>query len=650
MDGGLDHILHHCTSHRALIDSSSARGRTIHLENTTRSIGSDDPSHSAEIPRRLPRAPESAVPPFLTAVLGLLAIGTLVLHNGFALETRVTFWLNILEGALAVGFVFSLIAEIFTASRQTDTLRRRRFEMGILALFLFSLAICATLPSTALAALGDLTHQETRTDLLLGTVRIFLLANVSVQLLRLLQRIFALGVRTEIILAGSFAALILVGTLLLQLPRVSAKPEAPISLIDSFFTATSAVCVTGLGVRDTGTDFSTLGQLIIMGLFQVGGLGIVTFIAFLSAFSEKSLPVPQMVAFRGMINAPAMGDIKRRLAGIILLTAIIEITGAICLFVSTPGLEDPFDRLKWSVFHSISAFCNAGFALQADGLESFAGNPAVVTTIMMLIVLGGLGFLVLPELLAVLAARMRQLPYALTPLRRKFVSVPSCARLSVQSRISLVVTGFLLLAGLVGFWALEAGHLLSGKSAAAAFSDSFFQSVTSRTAGFNTVPIGSLQQSTLILIIALMIIGGCPVSTAGGIKTVTFGILVLALRSLIFQKQRIEAFGRTVAPRALFTALNVFVLYMMTAAVCLFLLTITDPGLALRDTVFETFSALSTVGLSTGITPQLSTGGKLTLCLAMFIGRVGPIALVLTVFQSRDRVKYEFPTEDVVVG
>lgn len=586
----------------------------------------------------------------MATILGLLAIGVLVLHNGFALTPGAIGWLNLLEAVLAAGFVAVLTAEIFTASRQNITLRRRRFEVGVLILFFVSLTLCALLPDTALDTLGNLTHQESRWDLLLGSVRLFLLANVGIQLLRTLQHIFALGVRTEIILAGSFAALILVGTLLLQLPRVSAKPNAPISLTDSFFTATSAVCVTGLGVRDTGTDFSTLGQFIIMGLVQVGGLGIVTFIAFLSAFSEKSLPVPQMVAFRGMINAPAMSDLRRRLAGIILLTVLIEVTGAVCLFVATPMMEDPFDRLKWSVFHSISAFCNAGFALQTNGLESFAGNSTVMSTIMALIVLGGLGFLVLPELLGILAARVQRLPYVLTPLRRKFVSAPLCPRLSVQSRISLVVTGALLLAGLAGFWALEAGHVLSGKTAAAAFSDSFFQSVTTRTAGFNTVPIGNLQQSTLILIIALMIIGGCPVSTAGGIKTVTFGILVLALRSLIFQKHRIEAFGRTVAPRALFTALNVFVLYMLAAAVCLFLLTLTDPGLALRDTLFETFSALSTVGLSTGITPQLTTGGKLVLCLAMFIGRVGPIALVLTIFHARDRVEYEFPTEDVVVG
>ncbi|MFV0337144.1 MAG: TrkH family potassium uptake protein, partial [Chthoniobacterales bacterium] len=513
-----------------------------------------------------------------------------------------------------------------------------------------SLLFYAFLPAEWRSFVSDLFHQKTDYGFFLILVRIFLLANISVLLLRALLYIFTLGMRTEILLAGSFAAVIIVGTLLFQLPRVSSHPDAEISLVDGFFTATSAVCVTGLAVRDTGSDFTHLGHLIIFGLFQIGGLGIVTFIAFLSVFSERSLPVPQMVAFRSIINAPAAGNLKRRLLGIILVTLSVEMLGAALLFVFTPEMSDPFYRLKWGVFHSVSAFCNAGFSLESDGLEGFAGNHGVVITIMGLIVFGGLGFLVIPEVISFFFIAIHRLPVVLLPRRRRFVNLSPMPRLSVQTRLSLVVTAFLIFGGTLGFWLLEHAHILQGRPTFTVITDSFFQSITTRTAGFNTLPIGELQQSTLILIIALMIVGGSPVSTAGGIKTVTFGLLVLALRSLLFQKQRIEAFGRTLAPRVLFTALNVFILYMVTGGVCLFLLTLTDPHLALRDTLFETFSALGTVGLSTGITPGLSTGGKLTLCMAMFVGRVGPIALVLSVFQSRDRVEYEFPTEDVVVG
>jgi trk system potassium uptake protein TrkH len=583
------------------------------------------------------------------AVLGMFAVVSLILQHGFSVGARFNHWFNWLNVVLAAGFSAGLVWELVTAARRGEVFRQRRFELLILGGFVAALVLSFLLPSRLIASVLTMTHQEALAGLVFGVVRLFLLGNVCVQLLRSLQLIFAVGVRTELILAGSFAALILSGTLLLLMPRVAADPEAPISLVDCLFTATSAVCVTGLVVRDTGTEFSALGQTIILALFQIGGLGIVTFVAFISTFSAKSLPVPQIVAFREIINAPAMSDLKRRIAGILVLTLVIESAGALCLYLSVPMEKDFLDRVKWSVFHAVSAFCNAGFALQADSLEFASANAGVNATVMLLIVLGGLGFLVLPELIAICSARLRRLPLLLHPSRRRFLP-PAAPRLTVQTRISLIVTLLLIVVGIAGFWWLEAGHVLGGKSAAGAFLTSAFQSITARTAGFNTVPIGELQQATLILLILLMVVGGCPVSAAGGIKVVTFGILLLALRSLISQKQNVEAFGRTLPPRVFFTALNVFVLYIATAGACVFLLSVFDPQLALRDTTFETISALSTVGLSTGITSGLSTGSKIVLCVAMFVGRVGPIALVLSVFQSRGRVEYEFPTEDVVVA
>ncbi|MGV3531755.1 MAG: TrkH family potassium uptake protein, partial [Chthoniobacteraceae bacterium] len=445
------------------------------------------------------------------------------------------------------------------------------------------------------------------------------------------------------------AALILIGTLLLLLPRAGAIPDQPISLMDAFFTATSAACVTGLAVRDTGVEFSTLGQVIILVLFQVGGLGIVTFVAFISAFSAKTLPVPQMVAFRQMINAPAMGDLKGRLAGILLLTLIIEGAGALSLFLTLPAGMDGFDRLFWSVFHAVSAFCNAGFSLETTGLEFARGHAGINWTIMLLITLGSLGFLVLPELIGLTLAAMRRLPLLLQRRSRMFLP-PLGRRLSVQSRLSIIVTVCLIVIGTVAFWLLEAGHILADRPASENFLVSAFQSITTRTAGFNSVDIGALRQATLLMMMMLMVIGGCPVSTGGGVKTVTIGVLILSLRSMILRKEKVEAFGRTLPARAFFTALNVFVLYSVTAAICVFLLAVFDPEIGLRQTLFETVSALSTVGLSTGITAGLSDPSKLVLCAAMFIGRIGPIALVFSVFEARHKVDYQYPAEDVVVG
>lgn len=486
-----------------------------------------------------------------------------------------------------------------------------------------------------------------------GWVQLFLLAQVALQLVRFIQGIFHRRIRPEIVLAGSFACLIVLGTLLLLLPRASAVESEPITLMDALFTATSAVCVTGLVVRDTGADFSTLGQMTILGLFQAGGLGIVTFVAFISIFSARSLPVPQLVLYGQALGSPAANHLKRRLLGVVLLTLLIEALGAIALYHAlgtTAELSaDSFQRVLWSVFHSVSAFCNAGFAMHGDSLELFRNNPGINLSIMLLVTLGSLGFLVIPEVFGFCRDQIRRFSARHGANRNRHMQ-PRQPRLSVQVRLSLWITILLIVAGTIGFWLLERSHSLATSDTNSTLLVSMFQSITTRTAGFNTVPIGDLQPATLLFLMALMVIGGCPISTAGGIKTVTAGILLLTLRSLILQRQKVEAFGRTIPQQALIAALSVFVLYTIACGTGVFLLALSDPDMPLRAQCFEVVSALSTVGLSTGITHELSTTGKLVLCAAMFIGRVGPISLVMSIFQARHTVDYDFPEGDVVVG
>jgi trk system potassium uptake protein TrkH len=605
-------------------------------------------NHDVPVVVERPREP-TGVRHVLSLALGAVAVASLILQHGF--EFLRHFWalFTWLDLLLAFGFAGVLVAHFLSARSWRDAIHERRFELLLVGLCASFLLLTPALPDELLADAFPGLLYRSALDKFLGVVQLFLLGNICIQLLRLLQRIFVAGVRAEVVLAGSFAALVLLGTLLLLLPAASANPTMPIMPMDAFFTAVSASCVTGLSVRDTGTAFSNFGQLIILGLIQVGGLGIVTFVAFISVFSAKTLPVPQMVAFRRMISASGTDDLKTRLAGIVSLTAIIEGAGAVSLYFFAAIEGDSLDRLKWSVFHSVSAFCNAGFALQSNNLESLWNDPGVNFTIIILIILGGLGFLVLPELMALAGAGLRLLPQLLRSKSRRFAPhLPR--RLSVQSRISLIITVGLTTLGTLGFLWTESGNVLRGLSGGDSFLVSFFQSVTTRTAGFNTVPMGDLQQATLILVTGLMVIGGSPVSTAGGIKTVTLGILLLALRSLVLQREKVDAFGRKLAGRAFFTALNVSVLYVVAASAGMFLISLSDPHVSLRDISFETISALSTVGLSTGITAGLSTGSKLVLCAAMFIGRVGPIALVFSVFESRGHVDYEFPEEDVVVG
>ncbi len=579
---------------------------------------------------------------------GILVLSSLILQHGFPIGMAALKMLNWLDVLLALCFGADLGLALVRKENWKRAFELRRFEYLLLALTLALLIGGWILPASALGSLLTFLHVNSTAALSFNLVKLFLLFSVCIQLLRGMQKLFGKGVRPELILAGSFATLIIIGTILLLLPNSSAKTDAPIGGVDALFTATSAVCVTGLVVRDTGTDFSNFGQMIILVLFQIGGLGIITFVAFLSVFSTRALPVPQMVAFRQIVNAPSLSDLKRQIAGILLITAIIELIGVVLIYVFLPGGGDPLGRIKWCVFHSVSAFCNAGFAFQGDSLVPFQSNPGLIITFMALIVLGGLGFLVIPELLAYRFTRGRL--FRRIGFFRRLHAGQASGRLSVQTRLALHVTWLLLVIGLIFFWVLEFNYMLRDRSIGASFLIAAFQSVTPRTAGFNTVPIHELRDATLIVLMMLMVIGASPVSMGGGIKTVSFGILVLALRALVMRRERVEAFGRMLPVKILFAALSVFVLYVISAGLGIFFLTLFDPQMNLQDQAFEVISGLSTVGLSTGITADLSTASKLVICLAMFIGRVGPISLVLSVFQSRRSLTYEFPEEEVVVG
>lgn len=581
----------------------------------------------------------------IAMLLGFASATSLLLQAGFSMGSPRAF--DLLDISLAVGFVLVWLVELSQARLPAEAVRRRNVELAVLLGFLLSLTILLFLPAAVRDQLESSLHHRAG-ELGFFLLRTFLFLCVSLQLLRAGERVLAAGIRAEYLLAGSFLLIIVTGTLLLLLPAASSRAEAPIGLVDAIFTSTSAVCVTGLAVRDTGKDFSVSGQTVIAALIQIGGLGIVTFVALLSSLSNKALPVPQMVAFRHLINAPEIGDLRRRIIGIVVITLVVEGLGALILFRCGDPSMPVIDRLGWAMFHSVSAFCNAGFGLSTNNLEFAVRDPGINITVMLLIIAGGLGFLVIPEVLAAFWIGGKEL----LPGRFFRAGKPGFRwpKFSVQTRLSLWVTGILILVGTLGIWFIESERLLSGFGTFDAVMASAFQSVTARTAGFNTVPIGGLQNATLILIMFLMVIGGSPVSTAGGIKTVTFAILILGLKALVTGKDRLEVFGRTLPTRAIFSALNVFVLYAISATAGLLAVSLFDPAVPLRDAGFEVISALSTVGLSTGITANLSPASKLVLCALMFIGRIGPIALVLSVFQARARIAYDFPAEDVVVG
>jgi trk system potassium uptake protein TrkH len=436
------------------------------------------------------------------------------------------------------------------------------------------------------------------------------------------------GVRlnTAQIVAISFIATILLGTILLTFP-VATADGAGTNFIDALFTATSATCVTGLIVQDTPSYFSTFGQFVILALIQMGGLGIMTYSAFLAiVFGRFTLGQRQMV--QDMMDEDR--NILSMMFYIFKMTFVIEAIGALVLFARWIfHFHDPVRTLYLSIFHSISAFCNAGFALFSDSLEQFANDPIINITIMALIIMGGLGFIAVYEM----HKRSRNRRYGI----------------STHTKLVLSASGILIMAGflVILFVEFDASFIslpLSGKVWSA-----LFQAVTPRTAGFNTVPMAALSPVTLTIIMILMFIGASPGSTGGGVKTTTTAILILSLRSILRGKENIEVFKRTIMQSIVYKAIALVVgsSFLLGLVFLLLLAVENKPFLPL---LFEAVSAFGTVGLSTGITPDLTIGGKILIILLMYAGRIGPLTLGFALTRVLIRGKVGYPEAKVMIG
>lgn len=443
------------------------------------------------------------------------------------------------------------------------------------------------------------------------------------------------------LVAGGFAATILLGGIVLALP-VSAS-GARIPLLDALFTATSAVCVTGLTVRDTCNDFSTFGHLVILMLIQLGGLGITTLSTalFLLFGQRASLSTHEVV--ESSFRVRPEGKLKPLLVQVFVWTVAIEAVGAALLLPTELDRLPPLQAAWNAVFHAVSAFCNAGFSLQADNLIGDRANPAVILPISALIILGGLGFSVLTEIGGSLWTRLRG---------------RSGRRLSLHASTALAATGFLLLLGTLGFWAFESGNLLRETSLPSQFLTSLFASVTARTAGFNSIAYAQATTATIFLTIILMAIGGCPGSTAGGIKVTTVAVLFARARGHLRNRRWTSLFGRGVPQMAVDKGAAVVALFAVLVIGGTLLLSAVElrdephvqtPGRSI-GMLFEAISALGTVGLTTGITPTLSEGGKIVVMVLMFVGRLGPLTIAVAIARQKPAPAVRLGEEPVMIG
>lgn len=421
---------------------------------------------------------------------------------------------------------------------------------------------------------------------------------------------------------------IILGTIFLNLPIASSTGRS-IGFINAFFTATSATCVTGLIVLDTGKDFSTFGQMIILILLQSGGLGIMIMSTMFAFLMGKKISLRQRLIMQESLNQFSIGGLVRLAKYILIFTAVIEIAGAAILFFCWQRIYSPLQALYLAVFHSISAFCNAGFSLFSDSIMRYKGNLIINLTFITLIILGGIGFLVLLELF----------------------QYGKNGALSLHAKLALKISLILILIGFIIIFLIEYNNplTLGNLNFPEKIYGSIFQTVTARTAGFNTIHVGSMQNATLFLIIILMFIGASPSSTGGGIKTTTFGLLVLYTWSSLTGKEGIRLFKRRVSPDIIPKAFSIISLSLALVITMTILLSYVE-GEDFIKILFEVVSAFGTVGLSTGITPSLSIAGKIIIIITMFTGRIGPLGLVLSLIQKREPEIIKYPEEKVMVG
>ncbi len=439
----------------------------------------------------------------------------------------------------------------------------------------------------------------------------------------------------------SFAVAILLGSLALRWPGFWEEGHT-VSWLDALFLSTSAVCVTGLSPLDIGTTFNAGGLGVILALIQLGGLGITTYTSLIFVLWRNRVPFTDRLAVSQALLNNHDFDLRaflRHAAGLVLG---VELIVAIILHIHDPVAFGPFSAL----FHAVSAFCNAGFSLFPDNLISFKGDAVVNAVIGISIVLGGIGFVVLRELIHVVVQRLRGRP----------------ARLSRYSRLVIRTSLWLIFGGGALIWLVEfqrGGAVHPGGTGLTLIISSLFQSVSARTAGFNSVDLSHLADASLLILTGLMFVGGSPGSCAGGIKTTTFRVLLGYMISQIRGGRQIVLGQRAVAPDSIARALNLFFFTSLTICISVLLLSVTENGITawgeqtatpLLEILFETVSALGTVGLSAGLTPHLTPPGKVIIILNMFIGRVGLITLLAALQSLRSSRNYEYPSVYVPIG
>lgn len=523
---------------------------------------------------------------------------------------------------------------------QLEHWRSRIFNLALIALVFYLRSLpddISTLPS------GSGLLITKKLTLFSGIVILFF-TEVS----HILRFIYRRGVNPALLFVGSFLAFIVIGGFLLLLPNATTGTIHP---VDAFFMAASAVCVTGLPVVDPATAFTMTGQVIILMLIQVGGLGIMTFAGLIGFMVTGSVSIQNQIALKDMLSSSRMSNVISFISKVILVTITFEIIGAFMVYgtLSDDIFESQGQRIFFSVFHSISSFCNAGMSTLTEGLydSRVRFNYSLHWIIGGLVILGGMGFPVVFNIFTFLRIKSVNTVRRLlrNPLKESYTNI-----LQTTSKLSLVTYFILLLAGFVAYFIFEQDDTLrEHHTAFGKITTSFFAgSVTPRTSGFNTVNLTMLSLPTVMIYLLLMWIGASPGSTGGGIKTTVAAVAYLNMKSIVMGRERTEAFRSEISPASIKRAFAIILLSLLVLGVSILLLAIKDSEHGLLKLAFEAFSAFSTAGLTLGVTAKLSIFGKLVIMATMFIGRIGALTLLFAIVTRSSERPYRYPSENIM--
>ena len=581
----------------------------------------------------------------ITYVASIAFLCALIYQYGFELTPETAGKLNTLYKAVWIVFLADM--SLHWLLEYADTRKKYRKLAWVLSILLYLTLVPVIFhrpeDNGSILMFWEILHSKLYHVVVLSVLSLLQLSNGLVRLL---------GKRTNpsLILAVSFFIIILVGTGLLMLPRCTISG---ISWVDSLFISTSAVCVTGLTSVDLTTTFTTEGFVVILLLIQIGGLGVMTLTSFFALFFMGNTSLYNQLVVRDMVNSKSLGSLLSTLLYTLGFTLVIETMGMITIWLSIHGtmgmnLEE---ELAFAVFHSISAFCNAGFSTLPGNL----GNPLMMNNhnlfyalISILVILGGIGFPILVNLKEIIFYRLKRMTQFL--LRKNKVSAKSVQLYNLNTRIVVTMTFLLLTVGTLILLAFEWNHAFAGMSIAEKCTHAFFNAACPRTAGFSSVDFSLFGIQSILIYILLMWIGGGAQSTAGGIKVNAFAVVVLNLAAVIRGSQRVEVHGRELAHDSIRRSNATVVMSLIILFVSIFLLSWLEPTLPLLSLTFEAVSALSTVGSSLNLTPLLQESSKLVIVVLMFVGRVGLITMMLGIVKQKKNTKYKYPSDNIIIN